>query len=69
MPTIIKFKIPYGKLIERNGLKTCLKVVPGTRQYLTHNKHYGNRERRIEEVIKEQERTLYLNRCPLKELT
>lgn len=37
----IKWQIPYKELIRKNGLKTCLKIVPGTRQYLTHNAKYG----------------------------
>ena len=37
----IEWKIPYEKLIEKNGLKTCLEIVPGTGRHLTHDKHYG----------------------------
>lgn len=37
----IKWQIPYQELIRKNGLQTCLKIVPGTRQYLTHTTRYG----------------------------
>lgn len=37
----IKWEIPYALLIEKNGVGPCLEIVPGTRKYLTHNKHYG----------------------------
>lgn len=37
----ITFKIPYKELIKRNGLQTCLEIVPGTRQYLTQERAYG----------------------------
>lgn len=39
----IKWEIPYRELIKRNGLQTCLKIVPGTRQYLTQERIYGKR--------------------------
>lgn len=39
----ITFKIPYRELIKRNGLQTCLKIVPGTRQYLTQECVYGKK--------------------------
>lgn len=39
----IKWQIPYKELIRKNGLKTCLEIVPGTRQYLTHNAKYGKK--------------------------
>ena len=42
MPTIeIEWKIPYAELIEKNGIETCLEIVPGTRQFLTHEVQYG----------------------------
>lgn len=37
----IRFKIPYRELIKKNGLQTCLEIVPGTRQYLTRECAYG----------------------------
>lgn len=39
--TTIEYIIPYKELIRKNGLGTCLEIVPGTREYLTHDKHYG----------------------------
>lgn len=39
--TTIRWQIPYQELIRKNGLKTCLEIVPGTRQYLTHSLRYG----------------------------
>lgn len=44
----IKWEIPYAVLIEKNGLGTCLEIVPGTAHYLTHNKHYGEEARKWE---------------------
>ena len=41
--TNITFKIPYRELIKKNGLQTCLKIVPGTRTYLTKECVYGKR--------------------------
>ena len=40
----IKWTIPYETLINKNGLKTCLEIVPNTGRYLTHNKTYGHKE-------------------------
>ena len=37
----IEYLIPYEELIKKNGLGTCLEIVPGTRRHLTHTKHYG----------------------------
>ena len=45
----ITWKIPYRELIERNGLDTCLEIVPGTREYLTHDKHYGKENNYVEQ--------------------
>ena len=41
----IKFILDYEELIRKNGLQTCLEIVPGTRKYITHNKHYGKENR------------------------
>lgn len=41
MATEIKWEIPYAELIKKNGLGTCLEIVPGTRYYMTHTKQYG----------------------------
>ena len=39
--TEIKWEIPYETLIRKNGLGTCLEIVPGTREYITHTRKYG----------------------------
>ena len=41
LETNIKWEIPYSKLIKKNGLGTCLEIVPGTKHYLTHEHQYG----------------------------
>ena len=37
----IKWEYPYAELIAKNGVGTCLEIVPGTGRYLTHTKQYG----------------------------
>jgi hypothetical protein len=47
----IEYLIPYEELIRKNGIKPCLEIVPGTRKYLTYDKHYGKENAYAKEKV------------------